>query len=418
MRTAGKNAVAYLAVAALILLTFSSCSRGSQNTSSCESNTSAMESADSSAVDVSDCIQYPFMRCDLEPITAPVDTGKLYYRSQLTPDEQQLYDFLLYYAERCDTRDIYAPDLELNQFISTMGFVNEDNPQLFWVEDAVHFVPKDWNHIFQITYMYSRDRAVDMQKEIDSKTKTVLAGISSDRNPYDTELYFHDYLVKNCTYDKSMEKADDGSIYGALVQKEPVCAGYAKAMQYLLLKTGIPCLYVTGTAKDENNFNEGHAWNIVYIDNAYYQLDVTWDDQDDQSVLHRYFNVTTEMMNSSDHTFDTDNFNRKFTLPQCCDTADNYYIKNNLSFSEYNSKLVQTLKNTVINYNKAKKPFIEISFTNADAYKKAVDELINKDGMWNIIDSAHNQCSNPIGDTFTQWEMDDDLLLVIELHYT
>lgn len=417
MRTAEKSTDVFLVVIALILLIFSSCSPHKQSESSGTDESSAAESSVQPTADAPVWIEYPRMQSDLEPIAEPVDISKLYYRSQLSPEEQQLYDFLLYYAERQDTRAIHAPDFIVYQLTQMIGFVGNDNPQLFWASGDIVEWHLNGTLVYNLDYLYDRGQTVEMQKAVDSKTESILTGIHPGQSDYDTELYLHDYIVQNCTYDNSKSKANDGNIYGALIDKEPVCSGYAKVMQYLLLESGIPCLYVTGTASD-NVEDEGHAWNIAFIDDAYYQLDVTWDDPDNEYISHRYFNVTTETMKNHGRKFDTDIEDREFTLPQCTSTQDNYYRKTEMNFSEYNNKLIEVLKTAVINNDRTKKPFIEISFTNKNAYKEAIRQLINKDGMWNIIDSVHSQCGNPIKDPFSYWNYDDDLLLVIELKYT
>ena len=74
------------------------------------------------------------------------------------------------------------------------------------------------------------------------------------------------------------------SVYSALVNGKTVCAGYARAFQYLLQQLGIPCYYCTGYA------GEAHAWNIVALDDGYYNVDVTWDDSD--GGRYDYFNKT------------------------------------------------------------------------------------------------------------------------------
>ncbi len=63
-----------------------------------------------------------------------------------------------------------------------------------------------------------------------------------------------------------------------------VCAGYSRAYQYILQKLGIPCYYCTGSS------GEDHAWNIVKLDDGYYNVDVTWDDTD--PATYDYFNKT------------------------------------------------------------------------------------------------------------------------------
>ena len=63
-----------------------------------------------------------------------------------------------------------------------------------------------------------------------------------------------------------------------------VCAGYARAFQYLLQQLEIPCYYCTGNA------GENHAWDIVRIGGEYYNVDVTWDDTEE--IGYDYFNKT------------------------------------------------------------------------------------------------------------------------------
>ena len=76
------------------------------------------------------------------------------------------------------------------------------------------------------------------------------------------------------------------SAYSALVEGKSVCAGYARAYQYLMQRLGIPCYYCTGFA------GEDHAWNIVGLDDGYYNVDVTWDDTPGGE--YDYFNKTDE----------------------------------------------------------------------------------------------------------------------------
>ncbi|MDE7185143.1 MAG: InlB B-repeat-containing protein, partial [Lachnospiraceae bacterium] len=100
--------------------------------------------------------------------------------------------------------------------------------------------------------------------------------VSADMDDLQTAIALHDYIVLNCEYDK--ERLADGTIpavsygaYGVLANQIAVCQGYALAYKYLLNEFGINSYIVTS---DKMN----HAWNIVEIDGALYQVDATWDD--------------------------------------------------------------------------------------------------------------------------------------------
>ena len=59
--------------------------------------------------------------------------------------------------------------------------------------------------------------------------------------------------------------------YGAFVNHNAVCQGYALAFKVLMDRAGIPCCYVSSDAIN-------HAWNMVRLDGNWYHVDVTWDD--------------------------------------------------------------------------------------------------------------------------------------------
>ena len=86
----------------------------------------------------------------------------------------------------------------------------------------------------------------------------------------------YDYLCENIVYDN--ENVGDPtyllkhSAYSALVQKVTVCQGYATLFYRLMLELGVDCRLIAGLGD-----GEAHGWNIVELDNLYYNLDATWD---------------------------------------------------------------------------------------------------------------------------------------------
>lgn len=136
-----------------------------------------------------------------------------------------------------------------------------------------------------------------------------------------------------CRYDTAAAEAPSPaeidpyafSAYGAIVQGEAVCEGYARAMQFLLQRADIPAMVVTGF--DENR--QPHMWNLVTIDGRNYHLDVTWDDSGDQ-IRHTYFNLTSREIFLT-HSLDDENMG----IDTCIATEANYFIRTGAYFTTY-----------------------------------------------------------------------------------
>lgn len=97
-------------------------------------------------------------------------------------------------------------------------------------------------------------------------------------NTYENIKIVHDYLVENIKYDTSISKENIYNIYGAMVNGEAVCEGYARSFKYLMDSLGIPCTLVIGKGTNSEGRTESHAWNYVQVENRWYALDATWDD--------------------------------------------------------------------------------------------------------------------------------------------
>ena len=81
-------------------------------------------------------------------------------------------------------------------------------------------------------------------------------------------LIAHNYLADSVTYMKKkdadpLERSRLQSAYGALINRECVCHGYAEAYKRILNAVGVPCDLVVG--KILNDTESMHAWNIVQL---------------------------------------------------------------------------------------------------------------------------------------------------------
>lgn len=163
-----------------------------------------------------------------------------------------------------------------------------------------------------------------------TEIENVKEGILSKKtgNAYEDIKMVHDYLVENISYDSSISKPNIYNIYGALINKECVCEGYARAYKYILDELNIPCVLVIGTATNGEGNTENHAWNYVRLNNSWYAVDTTWDDPiiigggiASKKSKYRYFLKGKETM-EKDHVT-SGNFTeggKTFTYPNISET--------------------------------------------------------------------------------------------------
>lgn len=110
--------------------------------------------------------------------------------------------------------------------------------------------------------------------------------------------YFHDTIVNRCEYDYTAAKSSSReypnafNVYGALIEGNAVCQGYAAAFKMLCDAAEIPNWIVTGDT------DVPHAWNYVNLDGEFYLIDSTKDDTGKESDRYTYFLVGSDTTSS------------------------------------------------------------------------------------------------------------------------
>lgn len=160
----------------------------------------------------------------------------------------------------------------------------KNHPELFYISQSYRYsiVPSGGNQIvgaFQAQYIdgVDQDNAASMSAAMEAEAEAAAACAESDMEPYEKALAVHDYLIQNCKYDYANYLAGEvpelsHTAYGALVNGQAVCDGYAGAYLYIMRdKLGIDCRIVTSE-------DMAHAWNMIELDGQWYHADLTWDD--------------------------------------------------------------------------------------------------------------------------------------------
>ncbi len=221
-------------------------------------------------------------------------------------------------VENFESKIRLGTEADENEIWMIFNSYRSDHPEHFWLNPVTlspgRYVYADGTCESFITpeYFFTKENLPAETEKINAAADELLKGITPSMPEFERERLLHDRLAKSITYDLNEKYAH--TAYGALVNGRAVCDGYTQAFQYLLQRVGIQSFMVTGTGKGGN-----HAWNIVRIDGRYYNVDLTWDDQESET-FHAYFNLTDERI-KDDHTFDT----TVYRIPECNSTDANYF---------------------------------------------------------------------------------------------
>lgn len=221
--------------------------------------------------------------------------------------------------------------------------VMNDHPELFYVEGyqyTAHTLNGTITAIdFEGTYSMTAEEAEAFAHRIEESLQDCFAQMPADGDEYDRIACLYEYLIAHTEYDKTAE--NNQNILSVFLQGRSVCQGYAKALQYLLQRTGMQAMLVTGFTNGER-----HAWDLVRVNGAYYYIDPTWGDASYANtaqtedggytppVNYDYFLVTTDELTR------THSIERVVQLPECVSTADNYFVHEGLYFESYDTQLL------------------------------------------------------------------------------
>lgn len=210
----------------------------------------------------------------------------VYYPYYAMLDESGKHVYRQIYANASELYSAFSPveQVTAGELKNIFSAVVNDHPELFWLETAYAGKYVRSGQCVEIDLKFNRTaQNLESAKDyFNENVDQILSGAQNISGNYEKEKFVHDALLDRISYNLGAEM--NQSAYSALVNGQTVCAGYARAFQYILQQLGIPCYYCTGYA------GESHAWNIVALDDGYYNVDTTWDDTGNGT--YDYFNKT------------------------------------------------------------------------------------------------------------------------------
>ncbi|MDO5122853.1 MAG: transglutaminase domain-containing protein [Erysipelotrichaceae bacterium] len=244
-----------------------------------------------------------------EPVQV-YEFDELYYPYYRMLSDNQKYVYQQVYREVLSMNAETVPEVNISEEDASEAAMAllYDHPELFWLDTAFSYQYTE-DHVCTKLIMQFNDTAdhiEETKKLFEENADAIINEALKCSGDYEKEKYVHDALLDMAGYDT--EAAMNQSAFSALVSRTTVCAGYARAFQYLMTRLGIPCYYVTGYAEGE------HAWNTVKLDGEFYNVDLTWDKG--SLTGYDYFNVPDSRFQETHQRT-----GRSLKLPACNGTA-------------------------------------------------------------------------------------------------
>lgn len=307
-----------------------------------------------------------------------------YYFKQLTEEEQRVYRELLK-GIRAREKEFYLTISDDDSIDRSYHAVLKDHPEIFWVHNREKIYKTTYSDsdycVFTPGYTYTDSEIDEIQTAMEQSFQEVRALIPEDAGDYEKVRIVYTYVIDYTQYQTG---EDDQSIAGVFWKKSAVCAGYAGAVQYLLERLDIPCIYVDGSTKGST---EGHAWDIVKIGQEYYYVDATNGDQPDflngdAAQLEEHKTIIYDYLCPFPEEYEkTYTPSEELTVPACTARDLDFYVLNQGYFEDYSWQDIYDYCKMRLDNGAA---VVRFKFGGQEAFSEACQELLDDGVVQNV----------------------------------
>ncbi len=316
------------------------------------------------------------VRTALEESSTLFSDGITRYAYTTLTDAQKITYLLVAQCAFDMAQEVELPSQASTDLSTIWPLVQMDFPELFWVDTVLARTITQGEAVqvfFVPTYTLTAVQRAAQEASVQQVAALYLQSLPADATDYQKAKAAYEFVVGQVTY---LETENDQTLYGALGQGQAVCAGYARAVQYLLNQAGVVCGYVSGQAIAEYG-TVTHAWNFVLIEGEYYYLDATWGESSfDDGVDYAYLCVNAADLATTHFANDT------YPLPTVNGTAYNYYRAEGLYIEAYSMDAVQSAMALQVGAEG-----YSLRFSSAEAFQAARSNLIEAQEVYRIFRS-------------------------------
>ena len=245
-----------------------------------------------------------------------------------------------------------------------------------------------------ITYNFNWLTTAEQEAEVDAAVDSVLAELDLwEKTDYEKIKGAYDWITENVQYDFNNEDNDEyqlcHSTYAAIIMKDAVCQGYATLLYRFMLELDVDCRYIRGTAGYVEI--EDHAWNIVRLEDKYYNMDATWD----RDLMGHYRMFLCTESNFTEHHPDAEYLTAEWkakypmaVVPYVFNVAASGKLTNGIEWVLDGDTGTLTVAGTGVipSYRYSRAPWYD--------YRESVQSIVVSEGITEVGERAFYWCTN------------------------
>ena len=294
------------------------------------------------------------------------NSKELNYRMLLDNDEKEIYD--LYISKLINFETSLKIDMSkynyshehllFEKFIKVNQALIMDHPEIiyFGYPSMSTFDNKTLN--VSIIYALNKEEYNYALKDIENQISKIKNN-TSNLNDYEKVKYVYEYLGNKNEYGVRGSSISQSAYSAFNDNLSPVCAGYARASEIIFNNIGITSVLISGKLKSNWFSGDSHEWNVVKLDNKYYNYDVT------QSSIGKSTTGNISYYGFLNNNKGILSPSNKKSAPIINGTTYDYYKYNNLEYI-YKENNTTQLKDII---DKSNNKYIELRIKNIDKFK-------------------------------------------------
>ena len=218
-----------------------------------------------------------------------------YWKTTLNTNQQILYEEMKEaYLQFLDSFSTDSKSMTEDEFQEVYVAVLLDHPEIFWMNSYQVIVKPfsdklNTNKKIKLFYHYSVQEARQIKNKIEPEINKLIEEASQLNTDYEKILYVHDTIITNTEYIDSDDRKSYQTIVSIFDEHKSVCAGYTYGFKLVMDRLGIKTISVRDVGNKDSDIN--HIWNMVYLYEKWYNIDLTWDDvkYGDSEIIYNNF---------------------------------------------------------------------------------------------------------------------------------